>query len=248
MSFKDNFSAQSELYVRYRPTYPQQLYEYLSSLVNGRDLVWDCGTGNGQAARDLKSYFKKVIATDPSEQQIRNCTALTGVDYRVERSEESSLETGSADLITIATALHWFDFDKFYSEAKRVLKDDGIIAAWGYSWSSINEEIDKVMRHFHNDVVGEFWQHENRLLEKEYTTIPFPFVEIAAPRFKCEKQMNLEEFIGYLKTWSATQRFLNHYEYDPTIKLRNELLELWGDPDHKHTVSWNLTLRVGRKP
>ena len=113
MQFKDNFSAQSDLYVKFRPTYPLELYEFLSSLVNGRDLVWDCGTGNGQAARHLKAYFKKVIATDPSEQQIRNCIPENGIEYRVEKSEESSLSTGSADLITVATALHWFNFDKF---------------------------------------------------------------------------------------------------------------------------------------
>ena len=126
------------------------------------------------------------------------------------------------------------------------MKKDGIIAAWGYSWSSINEEVDKVMLHFHNNVVGEFWQHENRLLEKEYATIPFPFDEIAAPRFTCYKEMNLDEFIGYLKTWSATQRFMDRYKYDPTTQVKNELAQRWGDPLKSKTVSWNLTLKVGR--
>jgi len=189
-----------------------------------------------------------VIATDPSEKQISNGFAADGIEYRVERCEESSLESGSADLLTVATALHWFHFDKFYPEAKRVLKQDGIIAAWGYSWSSINDEIDTIAKHYYENVVGEFWQHENRLLEKKYKTIPFPFKEIHAPSFQCRKKMTLADFIGYLKTWSATQRFINYYKTDPTADLKNELEKVWKDPLKPEMVSWDLTLKVGCNP
>jgi hypothetical protein len=35
------------------------------------------------------------------------------------------------NLVTAAQALHWFDPAAFFAEAKRVLAEDGAIAAWG---------------------------------------------------------------------------------------------------------------------
>jgi len=67
---KDLFSTQSDLYARYRPTYPKRLYEYVFSFVKEKNTAWDCATGNGQAAVVLADHVKKVIATDISAAQI----------------------------------------------------------------------------------------------------------------------------------------------------------------------------------
>ena len=72
MHFKDNFSGQSGTYVRYRPTYPEELFSYLDTLTDEHELAWDCGTDNGQSTVSLASYYSTVLATDPSEQQIKN--------------------------------------------------------------------------------------------------------------------------------------------------------------------------------
>lgn len=71
-TFKDNFSKQAETYQKFRPSYPTELFEFLSSIVGNHDIAWDCGTGNGQSAVSLTKYFENVYATDPSEQQIKN--------------------------------------------------------------------------------------------------------------------------------------------------------------------------------
>ena len=49
-AFKDHFSVQAEDYSVYRPEYPPEMYAWLASLCDEKKLVWDCGTGNGQAA------------------------------------------------------------------------------------------------------------------------------------------------------------------------------------------------------
>ena len=61
------FSKQSAEYAKYRPGYPQQLYDFIFNYVKNFDLAWDCATGNGQAAIILAERFKQVIATDISE-------------------------------------------------------------------------------------------------------------------------------------------------------------------------------------
>ena len=246
MHFKDNFSRQSDLYLKYRPSYPAELFEYLSSLTKEHELAWDCGTGNGQSAISLTKFYKTIYATDPSEQQIKNAFKHDKIIYKVEKAEDVGLNNNSVDLITIAQALHWFQFDKFYAEAKRVLKKNGIIAAWAYNLPVITPEIDKIVYDFHEDVLGEFWLYENRLIDKKYSTIPFPFQELSPPAFRIQKDLLLNELVGLIKSWSALQRYIDKYGKNPVDELENGLQKCWGNSEDKKEATWKLILRVGR--
>ncbi len=246
-TFKDNFSKQAELYARYRPLYPEQLYNYLSSLCSQHKLAWDCGTGNGQAALGIARHFEKVIATDPSEQQIKMARSCNNVSYSVSRAENSPLDTGSADLITVANALHWFDFDAFYREAQRVLKPGGILAAWSYANPSHSPEFDKVTDRYHDEIIGGYWLPESWLVIKKYTTLPFPYTPIVSPEFKIEKQLAFDDLVGLFNTWSATQRYKDEHGKDPVKLIERELAEAWGDKTHKKIFTWDLALKIGRK-
>src|SRR5438128_2266209 len=99
IGFKDLFSKQAGSYAQYRPTYPERLFDYLAGIAPARESVWDCGTGNGQAALLLASRFTHVIATDPSERQIAQATPNPRVEYRVAPAEKSGLPDSSVDLV-----------------------------------------------------------------------------------------------------------------------------------------------------
>ena len=154
--FKDLFSTNSKEYASSRPKYPRSLFEFLVGLVRHRNLAWDCATGNGQAAVVLSEYFEEVIASDASKEQIENAESRKNIRYEVFPAERTNVADSSVDLITIAQALHWFDLDDFYKEAKRVLRKDGnegdcgggggcgVIAAWAYGLHSVSMEIDKI--------------------------------------------------------------------------------------------------------
>ena len=245
-NFKDNFSKHSDIYLKYRPHYPVGLFSYLSSLTAQHDLAWDCGTGNGQAAIALTGFYDIVVATDPSGQQINNAIPHHKVCYKVEKAEHSSIPSHTADLLTIANALHWFDFDLFYKEANRVLKPGGIIAAWCYEVPTISPAINPILRHYHDHTLNNYWQPENRLVEKGYATLTFPYDIIDAPIFYCEKDMCLDDLIGYLNTWSATQRHIAATGTNPTNELKVMLEKVWGDAKTIKNVSWRLFLKVGR--
>lgn len=68
--FIDNFSTQSRNYSFSRPTYPDSLFEFSNTVTPQKNLAWDCATGNGQAAIGISKFFKKVIASDASNNQI----------------------------------------------------------------------------------------------------------------------------------------------------------------------------------
>jgi SAM-dependent methyltransferase len=104
--------------------------------------------------------------------------------------------------------VHWFDFDKFYAEARRVLKPGGVIAIWCYSLLEISPEIDRLIRDLYVNIVGKYWPPERRWVDEVYGTLPFPFKEVKAPFFSMITEWDLPEFMGYLRTWSAVQRFM----------------------------------------
>src|SRR2546430_10259480 len=127
MKFKDHFSKQASDYAKFRPRYPQKLFEYLGSIAPSRELAWDCATGNGQAAVGLAAVFRRVIATDASTKQIASAERHERIEYHVAPAERTDIEAAAVDLTMVAQALHWFDLDEFYAEARRVLKPNGVL-------------------------------------------------------------------------------------------------------------------------
>jgi SAM-dependent methyltransferase len=244
-TFKDHFSKQAGEYARFRPRYPEKLFRYLATIAPDKQLAWDCATGNGQAAVALAAFFERVIATDASERQIENAEAHAGVEYRRAPAENSGIESNSVDLIAVAQALHWFELERFDAEARRVLKPRGVVAAWAYKLARIEPKIDAVVNHYYSDVVGAYWPPERRLVEK-FEELPFPFPEIAAPPFEMVAEWNAEHLIGYLRTWSATQRFMAANQRDPLQDVEEDLRSAWGDAGQLRSVAWPLTVRVGR--
>ncbi len=242
---KDNFSAQAVQYAQFRPHYPDELYEYLFSLPNEFRTAWDCGTGNGQVAARLSYKFEKVIATDISEAQLQQAVKKNNITYLLSRAENTSLPDKSIDLVTVATALHWFDIKAFFEEVKRVAKPGAYLAAWSYSLLRINPGIDPVIRHFYSHTLGPYWDPERRLMDEEYKTIPFPFEEVQAPPFQITVNWSMSMFLGYLSSWSSVQHYMRKEHTSPLDPLKEELLQFWQDDEVKELV-FPLFMRVGK--
>jgi len=248
MSFPDHFSRVSLAYAEFRPRYPDSLFRWLVELPGGRNLAWDCATGSGQAAVALAVRFERVIATDASAEQIAAATPHPRVDYRVAPAEASGLEPESVDLVTVAQALHWLDRPAFFAEARRVLRSNGVIAAWTYGNPRLDDPLaDEVLGRFTSQTVGPYWPPERALVDSEYRTIDFPFAEIEPPAFEMEARWPLPALLGYVGTWSATTRFRAARGYDPLPELAAGLRRFWGDPETPRRIEWPLAWRVGRR-
>jgi SAM-dependent methyltransferase len=190
--------------------------------------------------------FARVFATDASAQQIARAAPHPRVTYAAEPAERTSLADSSVDLVTVAQALHWFDLERFYNEVRRVLRPRGVLAAWCYGLNRIAADIDPVVVHFYDGIVGPYWPPERRLIEERYATLPFPFEELSAPEMAMTTHWNLDEFLGYLATWSAVQRYRKELGEDPLPALRARLLPLWGEAASRRTVTWPVYFRIGR--
>ena len=192
----------------------------------------------------LAEHFEKVIATDASKNQIENATPHPKVDYKVGKAENSGLPENSFDLITAAQALHWLDLEKFYKEVKRVGEKGALLAVWGYGLHSVDQQVDKVLKHFYYDIIGPYWPPERKYVDERYENIPFPFGAIPSPVFEMKISFTLEELLGYLGTWSATQRYIKSNQTDPVKLVKSDLKKAWGKETEK-VVSWPLFLKAG---
>lgn len=244
MAFKDHFSGHANSYARYRPDYPDELFDYLATLVPRREVALDCATGSGQAAVGLARHFACVVASDGSVAQLRNAQAHPRVAYLANLAEQPALIEGSVDLAVAAQAAHWFDHARFHPEMRRVLRHDGALALWTYGLTRIEPRIDALVRHFYEEVVGPYWPPERRHVENAYRDLPFPWQEVPAPQFELRLDWALDDFIGYVGTWSATQRYTKVSGAEPLSGLRAEIAPLWGPA--RRPVVWPLHLRIGR--
>lgn len=245
-SFKDHFSNLAKTYATYRPQYPVELYTWLASISPSQQLVWDCACGTGQASLGLAEHFQQVIATDASAQQIAAAQAHPRIEWRVAPAEQSGLAAQSVDLITVAQALHWFDLTQFYAEAQRVLKPKGVLAVWTYGVLKIHQPaINALVQDFYTQVLGPYWPPERAIVETGYQALPFPFQELPVPAFSMQLAWNQAQLMGYLRSWSATERYIQAQGQDPVTRLEQQVASLWEDPAC-YLTEWPLAFRVGQ--
>jgi ubiquinone/menaquinone biosynthesis C-methylase UbiE len=227
---KDLFSKQAEDYAKYRPVYPKELFDYILQFVTEKNIAWDCATGNGQAALALAHYFKKVIATDISEKQLSLAKPHANIQYQISSAEKTNFPENYFDLITVAQAYHWFKFDAFEKEVKRVAKKNAVIAVWGYNLFSTNDvAIDAVINKFYTQIVGAYWDAERKYIDDRFITLPFNFSPLPTKKFLIKAEWSKDDVVGYLNSWSAVQHYIEAKKYNPVDDIINDLDKLWED-------------------
>ena len=245
-TFKDHFSSGSAGYAAYRPGYPLELIDELTSISPGTGRVLDCGCGTGQLSVLLAERFDEVVATDASATQIAAAEPREGVIYRTARAEDSGLAENSVDLVTVAQAAHWLDLDSFYAEARRIARPQAAIALITYGVLHIEGEADQHLQAFYHQTIASYWPAERRHVETGYRDLPFPFPAIEIPPQVIEMDWNLAQLIGYLNTWSAVKAAHKALGVNPVDALAQQLAEQWGDPASRKRITWPLTIRAGR--
>ena len=169
------------------------------------------------------------------------------IEYRVARAEATGLADASIDLVTAAQALHWFDAAGFFTEARRILVQGGVIAVWGYGDPILDaKDLNDTLYEFNRGKLESYWHPERELLLQGYRAVPFPFVEIALPPQYLEVSWTLPQLAGYLRTWSAAARYIAERGLDPVDEVEQSLSRGWGDPNTARVIRWPLYVRAGR--
>jgi SAM-dependent methyltransferase len=133
-----DFTGLAGDYARFRPGYAPQVATAVLSYV-GRDAakvdVADIGAGTGIWTRMLAARgLRSVVAVEPNDDmrgQGIETSRGTAIIWRKGSAEATGLPDGSADLASMASSLHWADFDKACDEFHRILRPGGVfVALW----------------------------------------------------------------------------------------------------------------------
>ncbi len=246
MSFKDHFSQHAKIYAQARPNYPPILFDWMADGCKYNELAWDAGCGSGQASVALAEKFNQVIASDPSAEQIAHAPAHPRLRYLVESAEDCQLPDQSVDLICVMQAYHWFNHAKFCDQANRVLKPEGVITLCSYGLSRVDPAVDQVFMYLYSHVLGKYWPPERVHIENGYRDLPFPFIEIVTPDIGMSCHWTCDQYLAYLRSWSAAQRYQRETGVDAVAQITDRMRDAWGAMTQREVV-WPLTLRAGRK-
>lgn len=152
------FDMKSEKYLEYRPTFPQAAVDLIFSMVSD-PIIADIGSGTGRLSGRCLSRAKELYAVEPNAQMRRTAEAQLSEYHNYHSvaafAQQTSLSENSVDVITVASAYHWFDNEATRQEFRRILKKDGyVFLFWdmytGNIFDSEKEIIDQKYRQLNN--------------------------------------------------------------------------------------------------
>lgn len=230
MTNATSFGKQASTYAKGRPGYPSELYQWISQSSNAHDLVWDVGTGSGQAAHALTEYFAHVHATDLSSEQIEAATPHPQITYLAVPAHLSRLKENSIDAVTVATALHWFATDDFWKEVGCVAKPDALFAAWTYQLPHVYNEAQSEFLTPLLDLIDPYWANGNRICMAGYTkdALNCPYPKLTTPEFDAGGIWTGRQLFDFAQSWSAHFRARQDGLQDALNKLSQNFLEKYG--------------------
>ncbi len=130
---------------RYRPTYPDQVFETLAGLIGDEPhAVLDLGCGTGFVARPLAPLVDRIDAIDVSAAMIEEGKGLPGGDdprltWLVGRAESVVLHPPYA-LVTAGDSLHWMDWDVVLPRLAGALSPQGLLAILTVNGDVVSED------------------------------------------------------------------------------------------------------------
>ncbi|XP_059143692.1 putative methyltransferase DDB_G0268948 [Physella acuta] len=244
----------AQIYATHRPTYPQEIYEkilaYHSEIPqNQRLLAVDVGCGTGQSTLPLTKYFQQVTGLDVSEDQLFNLPRnVPNLDYKVAYAEDLNfLGDKTVDLVTVASALHWMNYKKVFSQARRVLKPDSTLAVYSLFHENFEHpEVRAYIVQLQSTIFsGYVTSHVRKALDK-FHLLEFPFRDIRKHDDIIKTgELTLDGIVGYLASFHYTKLFADdNPDRDILAEMKQSLEEIFRKSSNhliepvKVKVSW----------
>lgn len=226
-----SFGKQAATYAKGRPGYPAALYRWITENSPAHDLIWDIGTGSGQAAHALTHYFKGVHATDISANQIAEAKPHPQISYHTAPAQRSGLQSGSVSCMSVATAVHWFADESFWAEVKRVAAPEALFCAWTYQLPISNKAVHDEFLGPVLALIDPYWAEGNRICMAGYTTenLNCPFPVTTPPKFDAGGLWTAAQLVNFAESWSAHFRAREDNLADELNALSTKFLEGHGD-------------------
>ncbi|KAG7417518.1 Trans-aconitate 3-methyltransferase [Fusarium oxysporum f. sp. rapae] len=201
VTFRNYTTDQASDYAAGRLGYTDALIDFILNYhrsTNGETgCMLDVGCGPGTATEKLAPHFDLAYGVDPGESMIKTATTLGGetrtgdpIVYQLSTAEDidkiDDISHSSVDMITAATAAHWFDMPRFWAAAAKVLKPGGTVAIWTVfrqpgSFNN-NTELQSIFKDF-LDTLAPYSTAGTHLTQSGYVELPMPWDDPDTSKF-----------------------------------------------------------------
>jgi ubiquinone/menaquinone biosynthesis C-methylase UbiE len=191
--FRNYSSQQASNYAEGRLGYSEALIEFILKQHNSsgghNGVVLDVGCGPGLATRMLAPHFDIAYGADPGNSMIEKAQQIGGTSkagspivYKLSNAEDldkiDGLDHSSVDLITAATAAHWFEMPKFWKAAAKILKPGGTVAIWTafrQHDTSGDNKVEALIEDFRENVLRPYNSAGSQLTHDGYANLVMPW-------------------------------------------------------------------------
>lgn len=136
---RQSFDSVSGLYERYRPGYPEMLFDDLTraSGIPDSGRILEIGSGTGQATLPLARRGYSILALEPGKNLAqrcrRNCRPFPQVEIRCTTFEQWDLVPAAFDLVLAASSFHWIPYRIAFPKCVKALKSGGrLCLVWNF--------------------------------------------------------------------------------------------------------------------
>lgn len=163
------FGAAKDAYAKFRPTYPDELYDILLQKAPApHACAADLGAGTGLASSVLAKHFETVIAVEPDAVMLAAGRFAPNVQLQNTFAEDAVIPPASCQLVTCANSFYWMDGERLLFEINRWLTPGGVFAAWRYQFPLVRSGDARQYLQTQLDTLWAPYRHA-RLQDDDYT-------------------------------------------------------------------------------
>lgn len=199
MDPRDRFTTSAPDYDRFRPDYPEALFDWLVAFVplGAQDVVIDIGCGTGISARQLAARGLEVVAVDPNAAMLEVARAqpTPGVTYVQTDGERLEVPVPRCAAIVGGQSFHWLDMAVARARF-RELTDGWVVPFWNLrrDGAPFNDAYEALLR---------AWSPEYAMVAPEHRVAGFRGqVESQPVEFPHHQDMDRQGLIG--RAWSSS--------------------------------------------
>lgn len=233
LKVRNKFSQLVDAYTKYRRDYPDSVYDLIYSFCSNTDAqVLDVGCGTGIVTKRLASHFKHVTGTDKEEGMLAVARSTNSGSAGAEMSitflntavETMPFDAGIFDLVTAASAYHWFDYSAAGKEIHRVLKPNGKLCVF---WKHQRDETFANLPIFAYNNLKKFISdvpRSNKGPIRERLFLDAGFSEARLKEFNFDEIYSVEEALGYIQSHS-TYNLLDDVQKEAYMNMNREAID-----------------------
>jgi SAM-dependent methyltransferase len=230
------YDGLAQRYERSRPSYPPESIAHLR--VDAGDLAADIGAGTGIFTRQLALFLNRArvvgveASADMHRQAEQSSAGIANLSFLRGTAEALPFEDNTVRLLTVATAIHWFDRGAFYTEASRCLRADGELVVIQNIRRWWEDPFLAGYEALHEAAVAGYRRGRYPARHGGYDELDVArelaartdFCDVRVDDFHWSRPMTREEFVDFSQSSSITQRAVKVMGEQPYLQALRRLL------------------------